>query len=218
MIYELIGLPGSGKSTILEKIKNIENESFSFQDNIDLKNIKNLKYTLLFVDVTFNILFKSNLSMKSKRFYIFHLFRKIIYIREFKNKQKIFFPDEGLLSIYISLLSIFNVSIHKFIEKYIPDEYAVIYLKVENSIARERFYERGLPDSWVRNGVIRINSDGKFDKSKTSQILNAYVLNINNLMSKDIKLEKFEVLDSSDVNNTTNKILEIISNNYDSSK
>ena len=39
MIYELIAPPGSGKSTILEKIKNIENENFLFQDNIDFNKL-----------------------------------------------------------------------------------------------------------------------------------------------------------------------------------
>ena len=215
MIYELIAPPGSGKSTILEKIKNIENENFLFQDNIELINFKNLKYIRLFIEVAFHIFFKTNLSKKNKRFYTFHLFRKLIYIHELKNNQKIFFPDEGLFSIYVSLLAIFNVSIHKFIEKYIPNEYAVIYLKVENSIAMERFYARGIPDSWIENSVIQIDSDGKFNKAKVSQILTDYVLNIDNLMSKDIKLEKFEILNSSDVNNTTNKILEIVRDEND---
>ena len=107
------------------------------------------------------------------------------------------------MCLYINLLrNIFN-------------EYAVIYLKVENSIAMERFYARGIPDSWIENSVIQIDSDGKFNKAKVSQFLTDYVLNIDNLMSKDIKLEKFEILNSSDVNNTTNKILEIVRDEND---
>ena len=210
MIIEFVGPPASGKSTVIQNLKEDYNLNVTYQSDVNLTiftiltSFINLK---TIIDIYFKIFFTTNLTFSNKRFYSRHISRKIIYFNEFDNLEKPFIPDEGLINIYLSILSIHNISIYKVIEKYIDfNNYYCILLKVDLKILNQRLLRRGPPEGWENRSLFSetVNKEDLYYK-----IQEKFLISSDDFFQNE-NIKFYLIQNNSNFENTTSRAEKII--------
>ena len=210
MIIEFVGPSASGKSTIIQNLKENCKLDLLYQSDINLSTFKiltsffNLK---VIIEIYLRIFFTTNLTFSNKQFYSRHITKKIIYFKNFYDSEKAFIPDEGLINIYLSVLSLHNISIFKIIEKYIDfNNYYCKDQQVDTKKLNERIIKRGPPKGWDNRNLIvgNVNREDIYYKIQEKFLM----LSDEFFQHEEIKFYLLE--NNSDLKNTTTKAKEII--------
>ena len=87
-------------------------------------------------------------------FYSKHLSKKVILINSYNSESEMLIPDEGLISIYLSILSIHEVSIFKIIKQILNHHnYLCIFIEVDSTTLNKRLQDRGFPEGWSKRKI-----------------------------------------------------------------
>ena len=201
MIVEIIGPPASGKTTMINRLKKSENSEIVFQEDLktrkvmDILNIFNL---LIIFSIYIKIFSIRKFNTTDKAFYARHISKKIIFMKKSIAAKKIFIPDEGLVHIYLSILSIYNISIYKIIDKYLEKyDYCIIFLDIELNVAQDRINKRGLPEGWRERNIFN-NQESK--EGRVLEIQKNYLKVSNDFIDEENKsYKKIKVNNNSNV-------------------
>lgn len=210
MIIEFVGPSASGKSTIIQNLKENQKLDLNYQSDINLSTFKiltsfvNLK---IITEIYLKIFFTTRLTFSNKRFYSRHITKKIIYFKKFDDIEKPFVPDEGLINIYLSVLSIHNISIYRIIKEYINTKnYFCIILKVDPKTLNERILRRGPPKGWDgRNLFAKVaNKENIYYKIQEQFLI------FSDVFFQHEKIKYYLLENNSNIENATIKAEEII--------
>ena len=180
MIVELTGIPGAGKSTVLESLKLLqENPLFVFdiQDYIMRKSFLPLGgkvgYDLLLLrhvfllksedmrvlKYAFSYIKRSMNSLLHKMNILRNILKKLIIYRYIKDRDEVFFIDEGIshipFNIFVDVGDVLNHEEVKDFLKLLPSVDAVLTIDAPDELLLERVIERG------REGHRRIDFNSK---------------------------------------------------------
>lgn len=214
MIIELVGPSSSGKTTLIDNLKDINNYDFVFRKDFKTNNplyflkISNLKT----IYTTYKKIFLlKELSFNNKLFYSKHLSKKIIFINSSNSDTKFLIPDEGLISIYLSILSIYKVSILEIVQEILNENsYICIFINVDTETLKNRLQERGFPEGWEKRNIFN-NSNDKYEKF--FQIKHQFKLHYLALKEKkEINTIFFEIDNNHEIDLGIKNIVSIINN------
>ena len=214
MIIELVGPPSSGKSTLISNLKNENKYKFAFREDfhqnkfLHLVKISNLK---IIFTTYLKIFLLKELSIKNKMFYSKHLSKKIVLINSYDSKSELLIPDEGLVGIYLSIFSIYQVSIYKIVKPILNQHnYFCVYVDVDPHALLKRLEDRGFPPGWIKRNIVSnsINENEKFFDIQKKFKLEYLALKDK----KEIQINFHEIDNNLDIDSGLKKLLLIISN------
>ena len=214
MIIELVGPPSSGKTTLINNLNNSNSFNFVFREDFKKNKllyfvrISNLKIVF---EIYLKIFLLKGLSFKNKMFYSKHLSKKVILINSYNSESEMLIPDEGLISIYLSILSIHEVSIFKIIKQILNHHnYLCIFIEVDSTTLNKRLQDRGFPEGWSKRKIITTNMN---EYKKYFQIQQKFKLEYSALKdTEEIKVKFFEIDNNFEINSGLKKIVSIIKN------
>lgn len=214
MIIELVGPPSSGKTTLINNLNNSNSFNFVFREDFKKNKllyfvrISNLKIVF---EIYLKIFLLKGLSFKNKMFYSKHLSKKVILINSYNSESEMLIPDEGLISIYLSILSIHEVSIFKIIKQILNHHnYLCIFIEVDSTTLNKRLQDRGFPEGWSKRKIITTNMN---EYKKYFQIQQKFKLEYSALKDiEEIKVKFFEIDNNFEINSGLKKIVSIIKN------
>lgn len=209
MIIELTGIPGAGKSTIIESLKNSsEAKEFIFDiqsyllDRAFLPLKGKIGYELLLLTYIFLLkrrdwyLFKYVFSfVKNSGNSFFHkinilrnTLKKLIIYRYIKNSNKVFFIDEGVshipFNVFVDVRKNINNDELKVLLGLLPSIDSLLIVDASDDILLERVIARG------REGHRRIDFDSKENiqcfMQQSREVLEALKSHINGYIYQNI--------------------------------
>ena len=195
MIVELVGPPGSGKSTILKKIVK-QNKKFIAESEIPINFLSfYVIYTLIFLSLKYFITFriyKLN-ELKTNLYYFQNFVKKFLRLKIAVRNNLILIQDDGLISNTISSRALLN---NKYLESYIflkNQKYIVFKLVVPKSENLKRLNNKAISASWEKLKVTKTFSE---IITSYSRILDLEI-NIKNLKKYDVQIYEIENVGSS---------------------
>ena len=150
MIIEIIGPPGIGKSYYGSKVLEFNNEIYSDKDisnklTIVKKIIISIKIISRFITT---VSFYNPILWKNNQNYFRSLLNKLISLEFAVTNNKIYLPDEGLISINLSIKTFFNKEIFVNNNLFKTDHYKIIILEHDHKKNIERLSGRPYPPTW----------------------------------------------------------------------
>ncbi len=210
MIIEFVGPSASGKSTLIQNLKENYNLDLIYQSDQNIQIfeiITSFAYLRIILEIYLKIFFTTNLTFSNKRFYSRHITKKIIYFKKYEDLERPFILDEGIINIYLSVLSIHNISIYKIIEKYIDvKNYFAILIKVNPRLLNERILHRGPPAGWDNRKLFTETVNKEVMYYKIQEKFSAY----SNDFFQDKEIKYFSLENDSNIEDATDKAVEII--------
>tara|TARA_Y100001936_G_C15998963_1_gene626775 strand:+ start:280 stop:909 length:630 start_codon:yes stop_codon:yes gene_type:complete len=195
MIVELVGPPGSGKSTILKEIVK-QNKKFIAESEIPINFLSfYVIYTLIFLSLKYFITFriyKLN-ELKTNLYYFQNFVKKFLRLKIAVRNNLILIQDDGLISNTISSRALLN---NKYLESYIflkNQKYIVFKLVVPKSENLKRLNNKAISASWEKLKVTKTFSE---IITSYSRILDLEI-NIKNLKKYDVQIYEIENVGSS---------------------
>ena len=195
MIVELVGPPGSGKSTILKEIVK-QNKKFIAESEIPINFLSfYVIYTLIFLSLKYFITFriyKLN-ELKTNLYYFQNFVKKFLRLKIAVRNNLILIQDDGLISNTISSRALLN---NKYLESYIflkNQKYIVFKLVVPKSENLKRLNNKAISASWKKIKVTKTFSE---IITSYSRILDLEI-NIKNLKKYDVQIYEIENVGSS---------------------
>tara|TARA_Y100001954_G_scaffold133677_1_gene142811 strand:- start:1178 stop:1807 length:630 start_codon:yes stop_codon:yes gene_type:complete len=195
MIVELVGPPGSGKSTILKEIVK-QNKKFIAESEIPINFLSfYVIYTLIFLSLKYFITFRIyKLSeLKTNLYYFQNFVKKFLRLKIAVRNNLILIQDDGLISNTISSRALLN---NKYLESYIflkNQKYIVFKLVVPKSENLKRLNNKAISASWEKLKVTKTFSE---IITSYSRILDLEI-NIKNLKKYDVQIYEIENVGSS---------------------
>ena len=195
MIVELVGPPGSGKSTILKEIVK-QNKKFIAESEVPINFLSfYVIYTLIFLSLKYFITFriyKLN-ELKTNLYYFQNFVKKFLRLKIAVRNNLILIQDDGLISNTISSRALLN---NKYLESYIflkNQKYSVFKLVVPKSENLKRLNNKVISASWEKLKVTKTFSE---IITSYSRILDLEI-NIKNLKKYDVQIYEIENVGSS---------------------
>ena len=195
MIVELVGPPGSGKSTILKEIVK-QNKKFIAESEVPINFLSfYVIYTLIFLSLKYFITFriyKLN-ELKTNLYYFQNFVKKFLRLKIAVRNNLILIQDDGLISNTISSRALLN---NKYLESYIflkNQKYIVFKLVVPKSENLKRLNNKAISASWKKIKVTKTFSE---IITSYSRILDLEI-NIKNLKKYDVQIYEIENVGSS---------------------
>lgn len=195
MIVELVGPPGSGKSTILKEIVK-QNKKFIAESEVPINFLSfYVIYTLIFLSLKYFITFriyKLN-ELKTNLYYFQNFIKKFLRLKIAVRNNLILIQDDGLISNTISSRALLN---NKYLESYIflkNQKYIVFKLVVPKSENLKRLNNKAISTSWEKLKVTKTFSE---IITSYSRILDLEI-NIKNLKKYDVQIYEIENVGSS---------------------
>ncbi len=195
MIVELVGPPGSGKSTILKEIVK-QNKKFIAESEVPINFLSfYVIYTLIFLSLKYFITFriyKLN-ELKTNLYYFQNFVKKFLRLKIAVRNNLILIQDDGLISNTISSRALLN---NKYLESYIflkNQKYIVFKLVVPKSENLKRLNNKAISASWEKLKVTKTFSE---IITSYSRILDLEI-NIKNLKKYDVQIYEIENVGSS---------------------
>lgn len=195
MIVELVGPPGSGKSTILKEIVK-QNKKFIAESEVPINFLSfYVIYTLIFLSLKYFITFriyKLN-ELKTNLYYFQNFVKKFLRLKIAVRSNLILIQDDGLISNTISSRALLN---NKYLESYIflkNQKYIVFKLVVPKSENLKRLNNKAISASWEKLKVTKTFSE---IITSYSRILDLEI-NIKNLKKYDVQIYEIENVGSS---------------------
>ena len=195
MIVELVGPPGSGKSTILKEIVK-QNKKFIAESEIPINFLSfYVIYTLIFLSLKYFITFriyKLN-ELKTNLYYFQNFVKKFLRLKIAVRNNLILIQDDGLISNTISSRALLN---NKYLESYIflkNQKYIVFKLVVPKSENLKRLNNKAISTSWEKLKVTKTFSEIITSYSKILDL----EINIKNLKKYDVQIYEIENVGSS---------------------
>lgn len=195
MIVELVGPPGSGKSTILKEIVK-QNKKFITESEVPINFLSfYVIYTLIFLSLKYFITFriyKLN-ELKTNLYYFQNFVKKFLRLKIAVRNNLILIQDDGLISNTISSRALLN---NKYLESYIflkNQKYIVFKLVVPKSENLKRLNNKAISASWQKLKVTKTFSE---IITSYSRILDLEI-NIKNLKKYDVQIYEIENVSSS---------------------
>ncbi len=195
MIVELVGPPGSGKSTILKEIVK-QNKKFIAESEVPINFLSfYVIYTLIFLSLKYFITFriyKLN-ELKTNLYYFQNFVKKFLRLKIAVRNNLILIQDDGLISNTISSRALLN---NKYLESYIflkNQKYIVFKLVVPKSENLKRLNNKVISASWEKLKVTKTFSE---IITSYSRILDLEI-NIKNLKKYDVQIYEIENVGSS---------------------
>tara|TARA_B100001115_G_C15827172_1_gene412103 strand:+ start:1010 stop:1639 length:630 start_codon:yes stop_codon:yes gene_type:complete len=195
MIVELVGPPGSGKSTILKEIVK-QNKKFIAESEIPINFLSfYVIYTLIFLSLKYFITFriyKLN-ELKTNLYYFQNFVKKFLRLKIAVRNNLILIQDDGLISNTISSRALLN---NKYLESYIflkNQKYIVFKLVVPKSENLKRLNNKAISASWKKIKVTKTFSEIITSYSKILDL----EINIKNLKKYDVQIYEIENVGSS---------------------
>jgi len=195
MIVELVGPPGSGKSTILKEIVK-QNKKFIAESEVPINFLSfYVIYTLIFLSLKYFITFRIyKLSeLKTNLYYFQNFVKKFLRLKIAVRNNLILIQDDGLISNTISSRALLN---NKYLESYIflkNQKYIVFKLVVPKSENLKRLNNKAISASWEKLKVTKTFSE---IITSYSRILDLEI-NIKNLKKYDVQIYEIENVGSS---------------------
>ena len=195
MIVELVGPPGSGKSTILKEIVK-QNKKFITESEVKINFLSfYVIYTLIFLFLryffTFRI-YKLN-ELKTNLYYFQNFVKKFLRLKIAVRNNLILIQDDGLISNTISSRALLNI---KYLESYIflkDQRYIVFKLVVPKSENLTRLNNKVISASWEKLKVTKTFSEIITSYSRIIDL----EINIKNLKKYDVQIYEIENVGSS---------------------
>ena len=195
MIVELVGPPGSGKSTILKEIVK-QNKKFITESEVKINFLSfYVIYTLIFLFLryffTFRI-YKLN-ELKTNLYYFQNFVKKFLRLKIAVRNNLILIQDDGLISNTISSRALLNI---KYLESYIflkDQRYIVFKLVVPKSENLKRLNNKVISASWEKLKVTKTFSEIITSYSRIIDL----EINIKNLKKYDVQIYEIENIGSS---------------------
>ena len=195
MIVELVGPPGSGKSTILKEIVK-QNKKFITESEVKINFLSfYVIYTLIFLFLryffTFRI-YKLN-ELKTNLYYFQNFVKKFLRLKIAVRNNLILIQDDGLISNTISSRALLNI---KYLESYIflkDQRYIVFKLVVPKSENLKRLNNKVISASWEKLKVTKTFSEIITSYSRIIDL----EINIKNLKKYDVQIYEIENVGSS---------------------
>tara|TARA_Y100000589_G_C27082837_1_gene600395 strand:- start:135 stop:764 length:630 start_codon:yes stop_codon:yes gene_type:complete len=195
MIVELVGPPGSGKSTILKEIVK-QNKKFIAESEVPINFLSfYVIYTLIFLSLKYFITFriyKLN-ELKTNLYYFQNFVKKFLRLKIAVRNNLILIQDDGLISNTISSRALLN---NKYLESYIflkNQKYIVFKLVVPKSENLKRLNNKAISASWKKIKVTKTFSEIITSYSKILDL----EINIKNLKKYDVQIYEIENVGSS---------------------
>jgi len=195
MIVELVGPPGSGKSTILKEIVK-QNKKFIAESEVPINFLSfYVIYTLIFLSLKYFITFRIyKLSeLKTNLYYFQNFVKKFLRLKIAVRNNLILIQDDGLISNTISSRALLN---NKYLESYIflkNQKYIVFKLVVPKSENLKRLNNKAISASWKKIKVTKTFSEIITSYSKILDL----EINIKNLKKYDVQIYEIENVGSS---------------------
>ena len=195
MIVELVGPPGSGKSTILKEIVK-QNKKFIAESEVPINFLSfYVIYTLIFLSLKYFITFRIyKLSeLKTNLYYFQNFVKKFLRLKIAVRNNLILIQDDGLISNTISSRALLN---NKYLESYIflkNQKYIVFKLVVPKSENLKRLNNKAISASWEKLKVTKTFSEIITSYSKILDL----EINIKNLKKYDVQIYEIENVGSS---------------------
>ena len=195
MIVELVGPPGSGKSTILKEIVK-QNKKFITESEVTINFLSfYVIYTLIFLFLryffTFRI-YKLN-ELKTNLYYFQNFVKKFLRLKIAVRNNLILIQDDGLISNTISSKALLN---NKYLENYIflkDHKHIVFKLVVPKSENLKRLNNKVISASWEKLKVTKTFSEIITSYSRIIDL----EINIKNLEKYDVQIYEIENIGSS---------------------
>jgi len=195
MIVELVGPPGSGKSTILKEIVK-QNKKFITESEVTINFLSfYVIYTLIFLFLKYFIIFriyKLN-ELKTNLYYFQNFVKKFLRLKIAVRNNLILIQDDGLISNTISSRALLNI---KYLESYIflkDQRYIVFKLVVPKSENLKRLNNKVISASWEKLKVTKTFSEIITSYSRIIDL----EINIKNLKKYDVQIYEIENIGSS---------------------
>lgn len=195
MIVELVGPPGSGKSTILKEIVK-QNKKFITESEVKINFLSfYVIYTLIFLFLKYFIIFriyKLN-ELKTNLYYFQNFVKKFLRLKIAVRNNLILIQDDGLISNTISSRALLNI---KYLESYIflkDQRYIVFKLVVPKSENLKRLNNKVISASWEKLKVTKTFSEIITSYSRIIDL----EINIKNLKKYDVQIYEIENIGSS---------------------
>ena len=203
MIIEIIGPPGIGKSYYGSKILEFNNEIYS---DTDIRNeLSNIKKIIISIKVIIRFIstvsFYKLILWKNNQSYFRSFLNKLIYLEFAVSNKKTYLPDEGLISINLSIKTFFNKEIFLNNNLFKNDNYKIIILELNHNKNIERLSNRPYPPTWelfeIGNNYDEIIEEYKKNIQKFIEQIdsgNISSLNLNDYSSNNQIVEKLNTL------------------------
>ena len=158
MIIEIVGPPGIGKSYYGNKAAEANN--YIYSDEELRSQLSKIKLFFLFIKSSYTLLrnfhlFGGNqgaqsnyLLWKKNMNYLKSILNKLILYQLMINNEDVYIPDEGLLSIDLSIQTFFDEKVVKNYRIFNNKMYRVVLLKLDTEENIKRLKERPWPPTW----------------------------------------------------------------------
>ncbi len=166
MIIEIVGPPGIGKSYYGNKV--VEANNYIYSDEDLRSQLSKIKLFYLFIKSLYTLLrnfhlfgggqgTQSNyLLWKKNMNYLKSILNKLILYQLMINNEDVYIPDEGLLSIDLSIQTFFDKKVVKNYRIFNNKMYRIVLLKLDTEENIKRLKERPWPPTWE---MFEIGSD-----------------------------------------------------------
>jgi len=212
MIVELTGIPGAGKSTVLERLKSLQGNPlfvFDIRDYIMRKSFLPLRgkvgYDLILLGhifllrseewsvlkYVFPYVKKSNNTFFHKINILRNILKKLIIYRYIKGRDEVFFIDEGIshipFNIFVDVGDTLNSEEVKMFLKLLPSVNRVLTIDAPDKLLLARVIERG------REGHRRIDFNSKekveYFMQQSREVLELLKIHFNGYIYHNIEKE-----------------------------
>ncbi len=183
MIIEIVGPPGIGKSYYGKKVAEANN--YIYSDEELRSQLSKIKLFYLFIKSSYTLLrnfhlFGGNqgaqsnyLLWKKNMNYLKSILNKLILYQLMINNEDVYIPDEGLLSIELSIQTFFDEKVVKNYRIFDNKMYRVVLLKLDTEENIRRLEERPWPPTWE---MFEIGSD-------LEGLVETYRINLSSLLT-----------------------------------
>jgi len=203
MIIEIIGPPGIGKSYYGSKVLEFNQKIYSDKDIINkLTIIKKIIISIKIISrfIT-TVAFYNPILWKKNQNYFRSLINKLISLEFAVTNNKIYLPDEGLISINLSIKTFFNKEIFVNNNLFKNDFYKIIILELDHKKNLERLSDRPYPPTWelfkIGNNYEKIIEEYKKNIQKFIEQIdsrNVSFLNLNDYSNNNQIIERLNSL------------------------